>query len=209
MGKYIGSVCRLCRREGEKLFLKGTRCNTHRCSIDRRAYSPGQHGAGRRAKLSNYGLQLREKQKVKRIYGLYEKQFRNYFHKAAKTKGITGHLLLQSLERRLDNVIFRLGFCTSRKQARQFVGHGFVYINDRRVNIPSFLVKTNDEILLKFGKKGEAAVKENMKATEDRTIPAWLSADRTHYKAKVGRLPEREDVQFPVNEQLIVELYSR
>jgi small subunit ribosomal protein S4 len=209
MGKYTGSVCRLCRREGEKLFLKGSRCTTHRCAIDRRAYSPGQHGAARRGKLSNFGLQLREKQKVKRIYGLYEKQFRNYFNKAAQIKGVTGDTLLQSLERRLDNVIFQLGFCTSRKQARQFVSHGYVFVNDRRVNIPSFLVKINDEIQMKFVKKGEGAIKENLKTTESKTIPGWLQADRTHYKAKVTRLPAREDVQFPVNEQLIVELYSR
>jgi len=209
MGKYLGSVCRLCRREGEKLFLKGTRCTTHRCAIERRDYPPGQHGAGRRTKLSNYGLQLREKQKLKRIYGLLERQFSNYFHKAAHKKGVTGHTLLESLERRIDNVIFQSGFCTSRKQARQFVGHGFVYVNDHQVNIPSFQVKPNDEIQLKFQKKGLETVKENLKATEGHTVPAWLKADTAHYKAKVLRLPAREDVQFPVNEQLVVELYSR
>ena len=209
MGKYIGSSCRLCRREGEKLFLKGTRCTTHRCAVDRRAYAPGQHGSNRRTKLSNYGLQLREKQKVKRIYGLYEKQFRNYFAKAARGKGVTGEDLLQFLERRLDNVIYRLGFCTSRKQARQLVSHGFVSVNDQRVNIPSFLTKPNDEIAIQFKKKGKQTINDNIKATQERAVPQWLEVDATHYKAKVKRLPAREDVGFPVNEQLIVELYSR
>ncbi|MCK5012301.1 MAG: 30S ribosomal protein S4 [Candidatus Omnitrophica bacterium] len=209
MGKYIGSSCRLCRREGEKLFLKGSRCTTHRCAFDRRAYAPGEHGAGRRSKLSNYGLQLREKQKVKRTYGLYEKQFRNYFAKAARGKGVTGEVLLQFLERRLDNVIYRLGFCTSRRQARQLVNHGFVFVNDHRVNIPSFLIKQNDEIFIQFKKKGKQNVDDNIKTTQDRAVPEWLEVDQAHYKAKVKRLPEREDVGFPVNEQLIVELYSR
>jgi small subunit ribosomal protein S4 len=209
MGKYIGSVCRLCRREGEKLFLKGTRCTTHRCAIERRAYAPGQHGESKRVKLSNFGLQLREKQKVKRIYGLFERQFRKYFHDAAQRKGVTGTTLLQTLERRLDNVIFQLGFCTSRKQARQFVGHGYVYVNEHRVNIPSYQVKVNDEIQLRFKNKGQTTVKENLKVTEGRTVPQWLQVDTAHYTARVTRLPEREDIQQPINEQLIVELYSR
>lgn len=209
MGKYIGSSCRLCRREGEKLFLKGTRCTTHRCAFDRRSYAPGQHGSSRRTKLSNYGLQLREKQKVKRTYGLYEKQFRNYFAKAARGKGITGEVLLQFLERRLDNVIYRIGFCTSRRQARQLVSHGFVFVNEQRVNIPSFLTKQNDEIVVQFKKKGKQHVDDNIKITRERAMPEWLEVDHTHYKAKVKRLPERDDVKFPVNEQLIVELYSR
>lgn len=209
MGKYTGSSCRLCRREGEKLFLKGTRCSTHRCALDRRAYSPGQHGNARRVKLSNYGLQLREKQKLKRIYGLLEKQFRNYFAKAARRKGVTGTTLLQFLERRLDNVIYQLGFATSRREARQIVSHGFVFVNDRRVNIPSFWVKVNDEISLQFAKKGKKNVEENMEASKDKAVPAWLEVDKSHYKAKVKRLPERDDIGFPVNEQLIVELYSR
>jgi len=209
MGKYIGSSCRLCRREGEKLFLKGTRCTTHRCAIERRAYAPGEHGNSRRMKSSNYGLQLREKQKVKRTYGLYERQFRNYFAKAAKKKGVTGSILLQFLERRIDNVIFQLGFCTSRRQSRQLVNHGFVYINSKRVNIPSFLVRPDDEIMLKFKKKGQQMIKDNLKETKDRAIPKWLDVDHTHYKAKINRLPERDDIAYPVNEQLIVELYSR
>ncbi len=208
MARELESSCRKCRREGEKLFLKGTRCHTHRCAVDRRPYPPGEHG-DKRVKLSNYGLQLREKQKVKRIYGLLEKQFRLYFAKANAKKGVTGSILLQFLERRLDNVIYQLGFATSRNQARQIVGHGFVYVNDRRVNIPSFFVKPNDEISLKFTNKGQKTVKDNIEWTQSRAVPAWLAADTGHFKGKVLRLPEREDVGFPVNEQLIVELYSR
>lgn len=208
MGRYVGASCRLCRREGEKLFLKGTRCSTYRCSMGRREYAPGEHGA-RRSKFSNYGLQLREKQKVKRIYGLLEKQFRNYFAKAARTKGITGTILLQFLERRLDNVLYQLGFATSRKEARQIVGHRFVYVNGRRVNIPSFLVKKSDEIILKPKAKGLKFIKENIEASSARNAPVWLEVDRDQFKGKVVRLPERDDIAFPVNEQLIVELYSR
>jgi len=209
MGKYIGSSCRLCRREGEKLMIKGTRCSTHRCAFDRRSYAPGEHGNARRMKSSNYGLQLREKQKVKRIYGLYEKQFRNYFFKATKKKGVTGSILLQFLERRLDNVIYQAGLCTTRKQARQLVGHSFVYVNDRKVNIPSFLVKESDEITVRFKKSCQKTVDQNVELAKSRNSPQWLDADRKHYKVKVNRLPERDDVCFPVNEQLIVELYSR
>lgn len=209
MGKYLGSSCRLCRREGEKLFLKGSRCFTHRCAIERRAYAPGQHGSAKKGKLSNFGLQLREKQKVKRIYGLMENQFRNYFNQAASTKGVTGALLLQYLERRLDNVIFQLGFATSRKQARQIVSHGYVFVNDRNVNIPSYMVKANDEIGLQFNKKGQENIKTNLETSKNKAVPEWLEIDPAHFKAKIKRLPEREDIGYPVNEQLIVELYSR
>ena len=208
MGRNLEASCRLCRREGEKLFLKGARCYTEKCAISRREYAPGQHGA-KRVKLSNFGLQLREKQKVKRIYGLMEGQFRNYFAKAARAKGVTGTTLLQYLERRLDNVIFQSGFATSRKEARQIVAHGFVHVNERRVNIPSFLVSTNNEIEVKAVKTGSKNIKENIEASASRSVPAWLEADTTHLKVKVLRLPTREDIQFPVNEQLIVELYSR
>ncbi|MBI5415622.1 MAG: 30S ribosomal protein S4 [Candidatus Omnitrophica bacterium] len=209
MGRYLGSSCRLCRREGEKLFLKGGRCMTYRCALERRAYAPGQHGSARTMKMSNFGLQMREKQKVKRIYGLYEKQFKNYFAKAVSTKGVTGTVLLQMLERRLDNVIYQLGFATSRKQGRQIVGHGFVHVNDERVNIPSFQVRENDQIVLQFKKKGKKTIDDNLKASENRPVPEWLEVDRAHCKAKVKRLPAREDIRFPVNEQLIIELYSR
>ena len=209
MGKYLGSVCRLCRREGEKLFLKGARCYTHRCAIDRREYAPGQHGAVKKGKLSNYGLQLREKQKLKRIYGLFERQFKNYFFKAAQRKGVTGSTLLQYLERRLDNVIYQLGFATSRKEARQVVGHGFVHVNDGMINVPSYIVKPNDEITIKFKKETHKGIKHSVEASKERPVPKWLEVDHTHFKAKVLRLPEREDIGYPINEQLIVELYSR
>jgi small subunit ribosomal protein S4 len=208
MAKDLGATCRQCRRERQKLFLKGTRCYTHRCSLDRRDYVPGDHGE-KRTKLSNYGIQLREKQKLKRIYGLLEKQFRLYFYQAVRRKGVTGTVLLQSLERRLDNVVYQLGFASSRRQGRQIVGHGFVTVNDRRVNIPSYQVKQNDEIALVFKKTGQKVVKENIEASQNRLVPAWLSIDAEHFKGKVSRLPEREDITFPINEQLVVELYSR
>ncbi|MFA5088383.1 MAG: 30S ribosomal protein S4 [Candidatus Omnitrophota bacterium] len=208
MAKDLGPSCRKCRREGEKLFLKGERCYTHRCAFGRREYAPGQHGI-RRSKLSNFGLQLREKQKVKRIYGILERQFRLYFAKAVRSKGVTGTILLQFLERRLDNVIYQMGFATSRQEARQIVSHGFVCVNDRRVNIPSFLVKVNDEVLLKLKDKGLKNIKENIAASKERTAPVWVEVDPEHFKGKVKRLPLREDILFPVNEQLIVELYSR
>jgi len=208
MAKDLQAYCRKCRREGQKLFLKGARCYTHKCSLTRREYAPGQHGA-KRTKLSNFGLQMREKQKLKRIYGVLEKQFRNYFAKAASAKGVTGHTLLQTLERRLDNVVYQMGFASSRGQGRQLVSHGYVWVNGRRVNIASFLVKRDDEVQLRFVKKGEKLVKENIEATKSRNVPAWLSVDATQYKAKVTRLPVRDDIQAPVNEQLIVELYSR
>jgi small subunit ribosomal protein S4 len=209
MSRYTDADCRLCRREGEKLFLKGTRCYTHRCAIERRAYAPGQHGSARKAKLSNFGLQLREKQKVKRIYGLIERQFRNYFNKAAGIKGVTGTILLQFLEKRLDNVLYQLGWGLSRSQGRQLVSHGYVLVNDRPVNIPSFMVKPGDEIKLRFKNKGQKTVEANIELGKSRAVPAWLEVDHAHFKAKVLRVPEREDIGYPVNEQLIVELYSR
>ena len=208
MARDLEPSCKKCRREGEKLFLKGTRCSTHRCGFARREYAPGQHG-NRRTKLSNFGLQLREKQKVKRTYGILEKQFRGYFAKAASVKDVTGHVLLQFLERRLDNVIYQFGFASSRAQARQLVSHGFVRVNGRRVNIPSFLIKKDDAIEMKFQKTGQKLVKDNIETSKARNIPAWLSVDSDNFKGNVLRLPVREDVQYPVNEQLIVELYSR
>ena len=208
MGRERGSSCHQCRREGEKLFLKGARCHSDKCAISRREYAPGQHGA-KRPKLSNFGLQLREKQKVKSIYGIFEGQFRNYFSKAARAKGVTGSTLLQFLERRLDNVIFQSGFATSRKEARQIVGHGFVYVNERSVNIASFLVSMNDEIEIRLKKTGMKNVKENIEASSSRAVPVWLKADHDHFKVKVTRFPQREDILQPINEQLIVELYSR
>ena len=208
MGRMICPDCRLCRREGEKLFLKGLRCYTHKCAIARREYAPGQHGI-RKTKLSNFGIQLREKQKVKRIYGIMERQFRNYFLKASSTKGVTGTILLQQLERRLDSVIFNLGFAKSRQDARQIVSHNHVAVNNRRVNIASFLVKPNDVIEIKTDAKTLNAIKENIELTKERKVPGWLEVDTSNCKAKVVRMPLREDIAYTVNEQLIVELYSR
>ncbi len=209
MARYIDAVCRLCRRQGEKLFLKGTRCFSEKCAVAKRSFPPGQHGQGRQ-KLSNYGLQLREKQKVRRMYGVLERQFRRYFEIASKTKGVTGKVLLQLLERRLDNVIFRLGLAVSRSQARQMVRHNFVYINSRRVNIPSFLVKNGDVIQIKA--KAESAQKklrENLEVSKDRALVSWLEFNTGELTAKVLRLPDKEDIQQPIQEQLIVELYSK
>ena len=208
MGRDLGPDCRLCRREGEKLFLKGTRCYGHKCAFSRREYAPGQHGL-KKAKLSNFGVQLREKQKVKRIYGVLETQFRNYFLKAASTKGVTGHILLQLLERRLDSVIFNLGFAKSRKDARQVVSHNHVSINGRRVNISSYIVKANETIQITADTKTMNTIKSNIELTKERKVPAWLQVDAAALSAKVVRIPLREDITFAVNEQLIVELYSR
>lgn len=208
MGRYTNAVCRLCRREGEKLFLKGAKCTTVKCPLSKRSYAPGQHGQNK-PKLSNYGLQLREKQKVKRMYGVLERQFRKYFKIASKSKGVTGKLLLQLLERRLDNVIFRLGWGTSRAQARQIVRHNFIYVNSKRVNIPSYSVDKDDIIQVKAKEKAEKKVRENIELCADRSIPSWLEFKQDTLKAKVLRLPSKEDIQQPIQEQLIVELYSK
>ncbi|MCX5709599.1 MAG: 30S ribosomal protein S4 [Candidatus Omnitrophica bacterium] len=209
MARYTDASCRLCRREGEKLFLKGPRCFTEKCAIVKRAYAPGQHGQGRKQKLSNYGLQLREKQKVKRIYGVLERQFRKYFRIASKTKGVTGKVLLQLLERRLDNVIFRMGLAISRPQARQIVRHNMVFVNSKRVNIPSFLVDKDDVVSVKTKEKAAKKIKEIMDLSKDRTVPSWLEFDAASLSAKVIRLPEKTDIQQQIQEQLIVELYSK
>ena len=209
MGRYIGAVCRLCRRQGEKLFLKGTKCQTEKCAAAKRAYPPGQHGQGRRQKLSNYGVQLKEKQKVKRIYGVLERQFRKYFKIASKTKGVTGKVLLQLLERRLDNVVFRMGLGISRSQARQIVRHNLIAVNSRRVNIPSFLVDKDDVVEIKAKDKVKIKIKDNLELAKDRTVPSWLEFNAAEMKGKVLRLPEKTDIQQPIQEQLIVELYSK
>lgn len=208
MARYTEAVCRLCRRDGEKLFLKGTRCYTPKCAFAKRAFAPGQHGMNK-SKLSNYGVQLREKQKVKWMYGVLERQFRKYFEVASRTKGVTGRILLQILERRLDNVIFRLGIAASRVQARQIVGHNFIYVNSRRVNIPSFLIDKDDVIELKAKDKALKKIRENMEIIKDRTVPSWLEFNSQDLKAKVLRLPEKEDSGSNIEEQLIVELYSK
>jgi len=210
MGRYIDAVCRLCRRQGEKLFLKGTKCDTEKCPITKRAYPPGQHGQGRRQKkLSNYGIQLKEKQKVRRIYGVLEKQFRKYFKIASKRKGVTGKVLLQLLERRLDNAVFRMGLAISRSQARQLVRHNQISVNSRRVNIPSFLVDKDDVIQVKTKEKALNKIKDNLELSKGRTVPSWLEFNKADFSAKVLRLPEKDDIQFPIQEQLIVELYSK
>ena len=207
MARYHGPVCRLCRREGLKLFLKGSRCFTDKCAIERRNYPPGQHGLGR-AKQSPYAQQLREKQKAKRIYGLLERQFRRYFEWAEREKGITGENLLRFLERRLDNVVYRLGFAASRKEARQLVGHGHVQVNGRKVNIPSYLVKVGQTIQLRPESKLQERVAENLAAGRGQ-VPAWLELVPDAKRGAVRALPLREDIQLPVQEQLIVELYSK
>ncbi|MCX5697728.1 MAG: 30S ribosomal protein S4 [Candidatus Omnitrophica bacterium] len=208
MGRYTEARCRLCRREGEKLFLKGPRCSTPKCAIAKKPAMPGQH-VQTRQKLSNYGVQLRQKQKVKRMYGVLEKQFRRYFKVASRSKGVTGKVLLQLLERRLDNVIFRLGVAVSRSQARQIVRHNFVIVNDKRVNIPSFLVDVNDTVQLKAKDKAKNKLKENLELSKDRSVPTWLEFAPAELKARIVRLPQKEDIAATIQEQLIVELYSK
>lgn len=208
MAKYEDAVCRLCRREGAKLFLKGSRCYTEKCAISRREYAPGQHGQSR-IKLSDYGVQLREKQKVKRIYGILERQFRRYFKIAEKSKGITGEVLLQLLERRLDNVVFRAGFSLSRAEARQIVSHGHVRVNGRTIDIPSYSVKIGDSIILIDSEGLLKRIKDNIEITKEKGLPKWLEVNPKNLEAKVVKFPEREDVGFPIQEQLIVELYSK
>ena len=208
MARYRGSSCRLCRREKQKLFLKGSRCISDKCSVTKRAYPPGQHGKGR-AKLSDYAVQLREKQKVKRIYGILEKQFRLYFKRAEKARGVTGEILLQSLERRVDNVVYRLNFALTRKEARQMVTHSHVYINEKKVNRPSFLVKKNDIIKLKLKEKQKKTANENLESLKDRAVPTWLTLNIKDLSGTVIELPKRDEVGFPIQERLIVELYSK
>ena len=208
MARYTDEQCRICRREGQKLFLKGSRCYSDKCSISRRNYAPGQHGQ-KRAKLSEYRTQLREKQKTKSYYGVGEKQFRGYFEMASNKKGITGENLLQILESRLDNVVYRLGFGASRAQARQLVNHGQFAVNGQRVDIPSYLVKAGDVITVRENKKENGAIKANIEANSARPVPAWLELNNETLSGKVVRLASREDVDIPVEEHLIVELYSK
>lgn len=209
MARYIGPACRLCRREGMKLFLKGERCYTEKCAIERRNVPPGQHGRTRRAKLVGYGLQLREKQKVKRIYGVLEDQFRRYFELAERQRGITGEVLLQLLERRLDNVVYRLGFGTSRAQARQLVRHGHVLVNDRKVDIPSYLVRAGDVISVRPRSQQNPTILHALEEVKGRGVPDWLELDPGKLAGRVVSLPTREQINLPVQEQLIVELYSK
>ena len=208
MARYKDEQCRICRREGQKLFLKGSRCYSDKCSIARRNYAPGEHGQGKK-KLSEYGTQLREKQKTKSFYGVGEKQFRKYFEMAENKKGITGEVLLQILESRLDNVVYRAGFGTSRAQARQLVNHGHFDVNGVKTDIASYLVKAGDVITVRENKKDNKTIKENMEVNSGRPIPEWLELNSEKLEAKVVRLASREDVDLPVEEHLIVELYSK
>ena len=208
MARNTGPSCRLCRREGAKLFLKGTRCISDKCAYNRRDFPPGQHGLARK-KESNYGVQLREKQKVKRIYGMLEKQFRHFFRTAERAKGVTGLTLLQLLERRLDNVIFRMNFASSRSAARQIVQHGRVYVNGKRVDIPSYTVKNGEEVSIKVKDPVKKRLIETFESLKDRAVPRWLDVDQANLKSKIVAMPTKDDVGFPIQEQLIVELYSK
>ena len=208
MARYTEAVCRLCRREGMKLYLKGDRCFKEKCAFERRGYAPGQHGR-RRTKVQAYGVQLREKQKVKRMYGVLERQFRNYFANAARKKGITGSNLLQMLECRLDNVVYRLGFAFSRSAARQLVAHGHILVNDRRVDVPSSLVKAGAVISLKEDSRKNELIKMCLDTAKGRGVPGWLDLDADRFQGTVKQLPNREDIALPIQEQLIVELYSK
>jgi small subunit ribosomal protein S4 len=208
LARYLEASCRLCRREGMQLYLKGDRCYTDKCAIERRHYPPGQHGQ-RRSKLSDYGTQLREKQKVKRIYGVLEKQFSGYFEKAERQKGVTGTNLLVLLERRLDNIVYRLGFANSRAQARQLVRHNLILVNDAKVNLPSFLVRTGDVIQVTEKGRKLAMVLDAMEAVARRGTPAWLEFNKDEAKGRVIMFPEREEITMPIQEHLIVELYSK
>lgn len=208
MARYTESVCRLCRRENLKLFLKGERCYTDKCAIERRNYPPGQHGQAR-PKFSEYSIQLREKQKVKRIYGLLEKQFRRTFTEAARTRGITGETLLVLLERRLDSVTYRLGFASSRTEARSLVRHGHILVNNKKVNIPSFIVRVGDVVQVKEKSRQMARVLSAMEGAQRRGVPEWAEVDRDACSGRIKILPTRSDITMPINEKLIVELYSK
>lgn len=209
MARYRGSVCRICRRENMKLFLKGDRCYSDKCAFDRRSYAPGQHGQRRRGKVSDYGIQLREKQKVKRLYGLSEKQFRLFFSRADRQKGITGTNLLVLLERRLDNVVYRLGFVNSRAQGRQFVRHNHFLINGKKVNIPSYMIQSDDVVEVREKSKKIQSINDSLDAVVRRGIPQWLELEKENFRGMVKGFPVREDITMPIQEQLIVELYSK
>ncbi len=209
MARYSGPVCRLCRREGMKLFLKGERCYTEKCAIEKRNFAPGQHGKTRKSKMAGYGIQLREKQKVKRIYGVLEDQFRRYFESAERTRGITGVTLLQLLEQRLDNVVYRLGLATSRPQARQLVRHGHFQVNGKKVDIPSYSVREGDTIAVIGRTQKNPTIEHAMEEVKGRGIPDWLSFDPNTISGRVKSVPTREQINLPVQEQLIVELYSK
>lgn len=209
MARYAGPVCRLCRREGMKLFLKGERCHAEKCAVERRNVPPGHHGKGRKAKLQGYGLQLREKQRVKRMYGVLERQFRRYFHEADRRRGITGETLLQLLESRLDNVVYRLGFATSRPQARQLVRHGHFLVNGRRADVPSYSLRAGDRVSVKAKSTNNPAIAYAREEVKGRGVPEWLELGADGQEGRFASVPTREQLNLPVQEQLIVELYSK
>jgi small subunit ribosomal protein S4 len=208
VARYTGAVCRQCRREGLKLFLKGERCYTDKCAIERRNYPPGEHGQAR-PKFSEYSIQLREKQKLKRMYGVFENQFRRYFQMADRSRGVTGETLLQLLERRLDNIVYRLGFSTSRAEARQLVRHGHFRVNGKKVDIPSYLVKPGDAVTVRDRSRQIARIVEALELAQRRGVPDWLEVDPPAFTGKVKALPQRSDLTMPINEKLVVELYSK
>lgn len=209
MARYTDPVCRMCRREGTKLFLKGERCFTDKCAIERRGYAPGQHGQGRRRKISEYAVQLREKQRLKRTYGLLEKQFRRYFEMAESSREVTGPELLRLLERRLDNMVYRMGMGRSRAEARQLVRHRHFLVNGKRVNVPSFLTKPGDEICVCVGSRNKDVFKHACELAERRGLPSWLEVDAEKFSGRIVKLPDREEMGISVNERLVVELYSK
>jgi small subunit ribosomal protein S4 len=209
LARYCDAVCRLCRREGTKLFLKGQRCLTDKCAIEKRNFPPGQHGKARKPKIVGYGLQLREKQKVRRLYGILEDQFRGYFERAAAGRGVTGEALLQILERRIDNVVYRLGLATSRAAARQLVRHGHILVAGRKVTVPSLQVAPGNEIAVKESSRSLVVIERALDFTGKHSTPSWLEFDRNTLKGRMISLPRREDVNFPIQEQMIVELYSK
>ncbi|WP_457574930.1 30S ribosomal protein S4 [Desulfolithobacter sp.] len=209
MARYTGASCRMCRRENLKMFLKGDRCYSDKCSFERRSYAPGQHGQARFRKQSNYAIQLREKQKVKHMYGMLEGQFRRYFYMADRAKGVTGENLLVMLERRLDNTVYRLGFACSRDQARQLIRHNHFLVNGKKVNIPSFQVSVGDEIILREKSRKNEMITDNIEGAARRGIPSWLELDQANFKGTVKALPSRDEITMPIQEQLIVELYSK
>ena len=209
MAKYTGPKCRLCRREGIRLYLKGDRCYTEKCAIERRAYVPGEHGQGRRAKETPYGLQLREKQKARRVYGILESQFRNYFQRAERKKGVTGEILLQLLETRLDNIIYRLGIATSRPAARQLVRHGHIEVNGRAVDIPSYGVRVGDLVCVREKSRAVPAIKQAVENRRRTEMQSWLDFDDKKMEGRLNQIPSRESIPVPIQEQLIVELYSK
>ena len=209
MAKYSGPVCRLCRREGVKLFLKGTRCMTEKCAIERRSYPPGQHGQSRRTRTTEYGTQLREKQKLRRVYGMQERQFLKTYHRAVRGKGVTGDNLLSLLERRLDNVVYRLGFASSRSQARQLVNHGHFIVNGRKVTIPSMTLNIGDMVEVREKSRQVVPILTSLEQAEGRGVPGWLDLEESQFKGAVQAVPTKQDIDVLVNEQVVVELYSR